>query len=202
MNFLFFDTETSGLPNKNLPFEHPEQARIVQFAAVMTDEKFNPIGCMALLSSEDDYIIHPKAEAVHGICKNDCINSGIPSRNILSIFQQMLDKCEVVVGFNSKHFDTKLVEIEAALQGTSIIYPDTHIDVMEVMTDICKLPPRFKGSKYKWPSLAEAHSYCFPDSSILDAHDALGDVNTTIKIFSWLIANNHLKLSDGMVLAI
>lgn len=51
--YLFFDTETTGLPNFKIPFNHESQPHICQLAAILTDQN-------GKIKSELNAIIKPE----------------------------------------------------------------------------------------------------------------------------------------------
>lgn len=189
--YCIFDTETSGFHQEALPFEHPDQGRIMQFAAVLIDENFKERASICVYNRDQDFNINPGALGVHGITKDMTSVFGLQMRTILDIFQDMLQQATIVSGFNVA-FDKKLITTEAALNGKFIQYPATSFCVMEFMTGLCKLPSKRQGNgKYKWPKLSEAYKFAFGEE-MPNAHDAMGDVRATIKLLSWLSSKKYI----------
>lgn len=197
MNYLIFDTETSGFANDNLPPQDVNQGRCMQFACVLVDDKFEELASFSAYSNETEYHVASGAFACHGITLDKCAQSGIPMKHILSVFASLLYQADVVVGFNIA-FDKKIMETECALNGVVLNYPES-LCLMQELTDVCKLPPtgRSKG-RYKWPKLEEAHMHCIGES-LTDAHDAMGDVRGTLKLLQWFkqVPNKQTALTES-----
>lgn len=188
MSCLIFDTETSGMPSRDLPASHPKQARILQLACLHLDDEFKEIAhfCHLIIPSTD-FEIHPKALAAHGITKEMCINKGVTITCALETFKRYSLASKALIGFNIQ-FDLKMLDIEYQLiNQNGYLKPDQeNFCVMEAMTPICKLPSKWKGNKYKWPKLQEAYVHCF-GKEFDKAHDALADVRATAEVYQWYL---------------
>lgn len=53
--YTFFDTETTGIPNYSLDIIDPAQPRVLQFAAIVADEKGNEVARIVGCSSSVIY---------------------------------------------------------------------------------------------------------------------------------------------------
>lgn len=193
MSYLIFDTETTGFPRKDLPANHPEQARVIQLAALLLDEQFKERACFHTLIKPDGWTISPGAQAVHGISNEDCELYGIPIKFALKSFLSLERQSSCNVAHNLK-FDNNMLNLEYAAEENDSFnevlnhYPKlikriADFCTMEATTDICKLPSKRGG--YKWPKLKEAYLHCFGEE-LQDAHDALADCRACAKIFRWL----------------
>jgi DNA polymerase III subunit epsilon len=182
--YLFFDTETSDLPNAGLDLGDPKQARIIQLACVLTDERFEEVASFSnLISIPPDTKINPKAQERHGISKDRCIKYGIPIQAAIHMYLTYQAMCEVVIGHSLK-FDAQMLDIELKMCSMATIEQKPSICTMLAMTSICRLPNKWNNG-YKWPKLQEAYQFCFGES-FDKAHDALADVRATKRIFKWL----------------
>lgn len=191
---LIFDTETSTFPSALLPANHPNQARIVQLAWLLLDEKFVERACFnSLIRIPSSCRIAEGARNAHGISEEDCAKYGVTMEYALQTFIDVWRESKTIVAHNIK-FDEQLVKIEEA-----IIYNQSEgkfssngkaFCTMEAMTPICQLPfasnrKSWGGKQYKWPTLQEAHSFAF-GQQFEGAHDALADVRATARIYKWL----------------
>lgn len=193
MNFLIFDTETSGFPRKDLSANHPDQSRIVQLAWLLLDQEFNELESYnQLFKLSKETKIHPGAQAAHGKSWEDCDARGVEPRQGVEKFLQLTTKTDLLIAHNFA-FDVQLIEIERVVHDLGHLFCTPSYCTMEAMTPICRLPARYKGTSYKWPKLQEAYSYCF-NKKFDGAHDALADVRATAQVFKWLVDNGHYKL--------
>lgn len=195
--YLIYDTETTNFPDKNLPHNHPEQAHIVQLAYIFLDEDFKERASFcSLFQLPDGVKISEGAKKAHGISEEECYKYGVQPKAALEVFSHYHQYVSHEICHNHK-FDSKILSL--AIQRTTLMYGIASIPfcTMEALTPLCRLS--FKngrsmyGQKYKWPSLTEAHQFCF-GVPFDNAHDALADVRATARIFKWLVDNKHICL--------
>lgn len=104
-NYIFYDLETGGLDAR--------MDRIMQFAAIRTDENFNPIGepLMLYCQQPDFYIPEEAAVSVTGITKEICEQRGLPeyrfAKRIHDFFTERPDT--IILGFNNIKFDDEFI---------------------------------------------------------------------------------------------
>lgn len=185
---LFFDTETSGKADFKKPANDPCQPRLVQLAAILTDNSGEEISAVNLLIKPDGFVIDAGAEAIHNITTAFATAHGMPVRAAVGIFVHMARCAESLHAYNSD-FDRIIMENEIS-RIPSMPNPFSELTTkvlceMKVMTDICKIPGQF--GRYKWPSLTESHLHCF-GMEFANAHDALGDVRAMIAVHKWRMA--------------
>jgi DNA polymerase III epsilon subunit-like protein len=195
---LVFDTETSNLPQRNLPLDHHAQARIVQFGVLLLDEQFNERASFCSLIKPDGWIIQPGAQAAHGITQEQCQKYGIAIESALRLFEALRARAFCITAHNIS-FDNELLNTERTLQNVSSPdFVDGEYCTMHLMTPICKLPKR-NGGDYKWPKLQEAYKHV-TGKEFEGAHGALADCKATATIFKWLVDNKHVSIPQ-LVLA-
>ena len=184
--YLFFDTETSDLPDyRSAPGAH--QPHVVQLAAILVDgDKQETLTTMI---QPQGWSIHPKAQATHGISVEQALAEGVPVAQAIERFDALLRRAGLAVAHNIR-FDRLLLDSEYLRLGRKAAWPDTFC-TMAASTDIVKIP-NFKG--YKWPTLAEAYHH-FLKRPLPRAHDALADVQACKDIFQKLSA---LGIAPGM----
>ena len=179
--YLFFDTETTGLPgNWKAPVHDLSNwPRLVQLAYLLFDSSGN-----LLLSAE--YIIKPvaftvpvAASNIHGITHERACREGAPLAVVLNEFFGYLNKSEVLVAHNMS-FDENIVGAEfLRLSMPNIIPHKNRICTMLKSTNFCKLDGPYG---YKWPRLSELHYILFK-SDFAEAHNAAVDIQATAKCF-------------------
>lgn len=178
--YFFFDTETTGFVNKNLPFNDPKQARCCQLAALLVDSDGKVIHELNHLIKRTNWSIHPKVTEIHGISDADCDARGLPMEDVLANFGVLLAKAKKCIAHNYD-YDHSILEIESLNNPSFKWNPPASFCTMKFSTDICKIP-KTRGSGYKWPKLQEIHKFLFGEE-FSDAHDALADVRATVRVF-------------------
>jgi DNA polymerase III epsilon subunit-like protein len=199
-NFLFFDTETTGLPaNYSLPASYTYNwPRAVSLSWALFDSQRK-------LISQNDHIIKPDgwhipaaATAIHGISQEQAEREGVPIGYALATFLEDLYYCEFLVAHNMD-FDLKIVEAEfirvmGIWPGKN---PERKICTMKMSTQFCKLPQKSgRGAGYKWPKLEELHKALF-SQGFEGAHNSLVDVLACARCFFALVDRGIIVLEGG-----
>ena len=181
INYLFFDTETAGLPrNYNAPTHHiMNWPRLVQLSWITTDADCNVL-------SQNDHIIYPdgftipeETACLHGITTAIAKEKGEPLREVIDKFLKDFKAAKTIVGHNID-FDKNIVGAELIRLGLEdIMNSKESLCTMKGSTEYCKIP----GSHgYKWPKLQELHKKLF-GYEFEDAHNSMSDVTATLKCF-------------------
>ncbi len=179
--YLFFDTETTGLP---LDWKAPitdlkNWPRLVQIAWSRYDSSGNKI-------SEKDYIVKPDgftipkfSTAVHKITTEKAIKEGVNLEKSLREFAQDIRNVKFLVAHNME-FDSKVVGAEFLRKEIENNLSDLpKIDTMKESVDFCKIEsPR----GYKWPTLSELYRKLFGED-FDNAHNAYFDISACAKCF-------------------
>ena len=111
---LFFDTETTGIPEWSTPSDDPCQPHIVEIAAELVDkESQETIKSMDLLIRPDGWTIpEDVAEETHGITTEMALEQGVVTET--EALDQFLDEfwplCSTRVAFNEP-FDARIIRI-------------------------------------------------------------------------------------------
>ena len=183
--FLFFDTETTGLPmNYQAPVEDSNNwPRLVQLAWLLSDKNGKEISRNSLIIKPEGFIIPEEAAAVHGITTEQAIAEGIDIGEALAEFSKVLATTKILVAHNIS-FDEKIMGAEFIrkdIKHNLIELPK--ICTMQKSTDYCQIEGNYG---YKWPKLIELHQKLF-NEDFEDAHDALADVKACARCFFELI---------------
>ncbi|OGR76773.1 MAG: DNA polymerase III subunit epsilon [Elusimicrobia bacterium GWC2_64_44] len=179
--YLFFDTETTGLPRSwNAPVTALDNwPRMVQLAYMAYDAEGNLLSSVNTIIKPEGYAIPADASRVHGITTERALKEGRDLLTVLLEFKALLDQAKYLVAHNMS-FDEKIVGAELLRKNL----PDIHaskfkICTMHGTTEYCAIPgPR----GYKWPKLVELHCKLF-GTEFDGAHDASADVAATAKCF-------------------
>ncbi len=179
--YLFFDTETTGLPkNWKAPVTDLNNwPRLVQLAYLFYDLNGNKI-------SEGDYIIKPEgftipvdASRIHGISNERANLEGQSLLQVLQNFQALIDQADFLVAHNMS-FDEKIVGAEFLRNRMNdSIASKRKICTMQSTTNFCAINGPYG---YKWPKLSELHYKLFR-TGFEEAHNAAVDINATAKCF-------------------
>ena len=179
--FLFFDTETTGIPrNYNAPVSDLENwPRLVQIGWVIYDKDENLMEEAEYIIKPDGFSIPESVSYVHGITTEIAERDGIPLDDVLVKFSQSLSYVDTVIGHNLS-FDDNIVGAE--FLRCSIPNPldmKQKICTMKSSTGYCKIPgPRGD----KWPRLHELFFVLF-HQEMGAAHTALMDIKNTAKCY-------------------
>jgi DNA polymerase III epsilon subunit-like protein len=179
--YLFFDTETTGLPrNYNAPVtDSVNWPRMVQIAW----QVYNSDGTFI---ESNDFIIKPEAykipfdaAKVHGISTERAMAEGNDLTEVLHKFNSALEDALVLVAHNIS-FDEKIIGAEFHRKSIkNQLNRKQKICTMKSSVDFCKIPGNYG---YKWPKLAELHKVLF-GTNFEEAHNAAADINATVKCF-------------------
>lgn len=183
--YLFFDTESTGFLKKEFAPDHPQQGRICQLGAIVTDIHENTIAELNVLIKPDGWTIPSDVTAIHGISNEMCQHYGIPIRAALQMFERFVRMSELIVAHNIA-FDKGIIANEVLIMGEkdkpfeTVVPAARCFCTMEATTDICRLPGKF--GRYKWPKLQEAYVHFF-GHEFKSAHDAMSDVRACKRIY-------------------
>jgi DNA polymerase-3 subunit epsilon len=187
---MYFDTETTGLLNFRAPLHHPDQPRIVQYAAILLAPDWTELASVNLLRKPNGWEIPAGASAVHGITTPKASAYGCELLTILACFQAFCNSAVQLVAHNMD-FDLKVIGIEAAREKLTLDISDKKIFcTMLGSMNICKLPGRH--GQYKWPKLSEAYNIFFGEE-LQGAHDALVDVRACARVHRHMIENKLIE---------
>lgn len=195
-NILCFDTETTGLPHKNLPKDDPRQPWPIQIALDLfnTSHKESLYRVSKYVALPEGAKIEEGATKVHGISEEMIARSNPLTQNEMS---DMMIECaglaDYVVGYNVP-FDIGLIESAATR-----VYPERFdkdrtvfgrkpvVCIMRLATPICKIGP-IKYGRYRWPKLEVAYELIM-GTKMEGAHDAMIDVDATKELFHYFMRN-------------
>ncbi len=179
--YLFFDTETTGLPrNWKAPVtDLANWPRMIQLAYFLADAEGNKISGGDFIIKPAGFTIPEEAARIHGISTERALKEGKDLKTVLWDFQAAILKAKCLVAHNMS-FDEKIVGAEFLRNGLPDTLPaKTRICTMHSSTDYCAIPgPR----GFKWPKLIELHSKLF-HTGFEEAHNAAADVTAMIKCF-------------------
>lgn len=199
---LFFDTETSGLPNR-YSSRLEDQPHVLQLAFIFG--QIPEHGDVIIVKSKSSMLIKlppetrvdPGAAKVHGITSDVLDMFGVPKSVAIPYFASYLEAADLVIGHNIGFDLDRMWDEFARNDELCEVMRESHSHIerectMELTRDMCALPPtarmiRSGRTGYKSPRLGEAYEHMF-DEELEGAHDALIDVEACVRIFGELIS--------------
>lgn len=194
--YLFFDTETTGLPNYSLDLTDAAQPHIIQIACLLTDDKGREVMSWKSPIVPDGFKVderlkcddgRPTAFSFNGLGNGLLNQYGIQLRQALAMFRLFETKAVLKVAHNYR-FDGFLLKCAHARAGAEPVSPA--IDkfcTMKVFQDLKGKLPGLSSA-----ALQAAYTFC-TGREIDNAHDALADVRACKDVFFWIRENGYYK---------
>lgn len=185
--YLFFDTETDGLPKLHRPVSDIDQPQLIQFAGLLVDDSRNVLSSINVLVKPLKRSIPEEASKVHGISTEKAQQFGYAPRTAMEIWFELYTKADIVVAHNIK-FDAFIMAVHQHRYGQDIKLEDREcFCTMENSTALVNLPPTAKMQaagffRPKNPKLEECIKHFF-NEDLEGAHDALVDVTACMRVY-------------------
>ena len=192
-----FDTETTSLS--------PDNGYIVQFCGtlgVVDDNRVIETKHINRIVRPLGWAIPSSATKIHGITHQYALRKGILITEVLdAIFEVLEEHKPILVGHNIG-FDIKFLISEIKRHG-NLQEQERRIELLNSLPKICTMEiskPIFKiyrkdGKCIKNPSLTECYER-ITNMQMVNAHNAVVDVKTTIVVLSFLLKNRHVVLAQ------
>ena len=181
MAYLFFDTETTGLPKRwKEPVANTRNwPHIVQIAWACFDDCGTKLSFKDHIIKPEGFVIPESATAIHGISNDKAMSLGVPIDTVLREFSEAVAGSSRLIAHNLD-FDEKMVKVESLRKEMPDIFKTIQkICTMKSSTDHCKIPGPYGN---KWPKLSELHIKLFGED-FEDQHNAASDVLCCAKCF-------------------
>ena len=175
-----FDTETSGVPIKTLPDDHPSQPRLVSLAAVsFSEDGQTELHSFYMIAKPEGFEISKEVTEKHGISHEMAMDVGIDARVILITFFHLYAKSRLAWAFNSQ-FDNQIIRRESRFHSLEhgVFNVAKQRCVMLAASAAMKMPNKHGYASYAWPKLAEAYEWLY-QTPLVGAHNALHDTRAT-----------------------
>ncbi|MCO6468425.1 MAG: 3'-5' exonuclease [Bacteroidales bacterium] len=179
--YLFFDTETTGLPKRwRAPVSDLDNwPRLVQLAYLYYDSDGNQISSGDFIIKPEGFTIPVEASRIHRISTERALREGQPIKDVLQHFQSLIEQASYLVAHNMS-FDEKIIGAEFLRNGMpNSVESIKKICTKESSTNFCAIEGPYG---YKWPKLDELHRKLF-GTGFEEAHNAAVDINATAKCF-------------------
>ena len=179
--YLFFDTETTGLPkNWKAPVSDLKNwPRMVQLAWLFYDKNGKKITGGDAIIRPDGYTIPMEVSRIHGITTERALEDGKPLPLVLEEFQSLIGETEYLVAHNMS-FDEKILGAEF-LRNNMPDHTSARKKICTMLGSVnyCALRGPYGN---KWPKLSELHFKLFR-TGFEEAHNAAFDIAATAKCF-------------------
>lgn len=185
---LFYDTETTGLPDFKNSSTAEHQPYLVELAAYVAQDDGEVVASMHHIVKPDGWTIPDEAAAIHGITTERALAEGVPLEQVVAEFHTLMAMCNEAVAHN-KGFDSFIMRIACHRGGAADPGPFLRAAycTMDSSTQICKIPPTDKmlaaGFKtFKRPSMQEAYRHFF-GKDFDGAHGAAADAQACMAVY-------------------
>ena len=191
--FLFFDTETTGIPQDyKAPCTNTDNwPRLVQLGWLLTDDKGVVLAEGNRIVRPDGFEIPQEASAVHGITTERALQEGEALLDVIFAFGADLNQSQLVVGHNLD-YDLHILGAEYVRLGydSRIMFARPTLCTMLATIAFCQIPGAYG---YKWPKLMELYTKLF-GQEFDGAHDAMADIRATKDCFFELLKRGLVRL--------
>jgi DNA polymerase-3 subunit epsilon len=193
---LFYDTETTGLPNWSAPSEDPSQPHVTQLAAQLVETATKRVvASMNFIIRPDGWMIPEELQELTGITMELANDVGVSMRMVLPCFLDLWMSSTRRVGHNES-FDMRMIRIELMRNSVYTAMADEWKAGVAYCTQsnsvkIVNLPPteKMKAAKRngpKPPNLGEAYEF-FTGKKLEGAHNAMVDVEACKAVYFGII---------------
>lgn len=182
MNYLVFDTETTGVPkNYKAPMnDFNNWPRVIQLAWALYSEDGEYLdGRKDLILPDGWEVPNEKFWIDNGFSNEQNINEGVCIKGALDMFIEQINEGADVVIAHNLNFDFNILGCEMLRANVRAERKLQKFCTMISAVDLCQLPGKFG---FKWPKLIELHQKLFGEG-FDGAHDALADVKACGRCF-------------------
>ena len=179
MSYIFFDTETTGLPKPDAaPLR--DQPQIIEFAGIRTDDDFNEVARFEFLCNPG-CPLPEEIVKITGITDADLADK-LPFVTHLPALSEFFLGTRSMVAHNLA-FDKSLLKFELLRLGKELAFPWPP-------NQICTVEASY-GIKNRRLRLYELHEMACGERH-KDAHRAMADVEALLRVARWLRQEGHL----------
>lgn len=182
--YLFFDTETSGLPvNYNMPATYLDNwPRIVSISWCVYNSEKQKVLERHFIIYPENVVFSREAVKVHGITLKIAREQGKDLKEVLQHFYQDSLLCSQLIAHNID-FDLRVLQAEfLRMKLPSPLHMLKPFCTMKKTTNLCRLHSKFIGQSFKWPKLQELYYFLF-QKDFENAHNSLADVQACAECF-------------------
>lgn len=194
MKIFVFDTETTGFINKK-ETDLTKQPKIIQFAWILWEIKnwiFTEEKRVDILIDPEEPIPYASSQ-VHHIYDID-VKWKPKMSEVMDEIMTYINEPDMIIGHNIE-YDESMVKLELKRLEKEYLYrPKQTFCTMKTTVDYCAI--QWNGARFKYPKLWELHKKLF-DEYFVGAHDALTDVEATVRCFESLVQKWVITLEEN-----
>ncbi|MDT8311907.1 MAG: 3'-5' exonuclease [Methylophaga sp.] len=186
---LFYDVETTGLPDWKAPSDAEQQPHIVQLACILADaDTREEVASMSVIVSADGWLIPEEVTAIHGISTLAAQQLGVGEEIALKMFAGIWKSPSTIRVAHNKTFDQRIMRIGFKRYGLDLFMEDwadkdSHFCTMRMYQQ------QFGGKSVK---LIDAY-HDATGEQMEGAHDAMADTRACMTVYWWLLDQQKPK---------
>jgi DNA polymerase III epsilon subunit-like protein len=191
-----FDFETTGLiKDFSMPSDSPEMPHIVQCAAKQVDLKTRKtVQAIDLIVFPSGWVITPEVVEIHGIDNHTAARLGHPEQAVADLLFKMQDASDIIIAHNA-NFDKRIAR-SAYIRYFGRDRADYIKNKFAKQKTICTMNKSIKAVGVgRYPSLAKTYKH-FTGEDLVDAHNAMADVEACERVFWCLVDQGIVSLDD------
>lgn len=196
---MFFDIETTGLPEKAkntktkyFPPEeilHYDSSRMVSIAWIVYNQNKQKLFSKQRYILPDGFISHPRALEVHGITDEYAKENGLPIQTVMDEFYKDLQGCSMLAGYNV-NFDYFITLSECYryhFKDLINLLISKKVKIECVQRKCINKIINIQAKRKFYPRLEEVYRQLFNDQNFNTSHDALDDTLRCAEVYFKLI---------------
>lgn len=188
---LFFDTETTGLPDWKAPSDSDHQPHLVQIGAILADaDTRQEIATLDLIIKPDGWTIPDEVAEIHGITTEKAMAVGIPEHQALSTFMALHDQCTLRVAHNTT-FDNRIIRIAMKRFCPDAMPDDEWKDRARYYCTLMNSRKLFGGKDGH--TLSEIYERV-TGRALENAHSAMADTRACMEVY-WHLMDHEAKVA-------
>lgn len=190
MSYIFFDTETNGLPEDAKIGAHRDPdswPELVQIAWILTDDDFNTLAQKSYIIYPEGWRVSKTSTEIHGISNAQAMQEGTDLKEVLTDFEQDYLKAELAICHNLAFDENVLVAAFARAGMKSPIKKIDRLCTMRISSQYVGIENNW--GKYKWPKLSELY-YRATGKHFKETHKADNDVKGLVDAYKAMIADS------------
>ncbi|MGM0858620.1 MAG: exonuclease domain-containing protein [Pseudomonadota bacterium] len=186
---LFFDSETTGLPDWKSPSDSEHQPHLAQLGAILADaDTRKEMATLDVIVKPDGWTIPDEVAEIHGITTEKAIAEGIPEREALDMFIDLYRRCDIRVAHNTT-FDNRIIRIAMKRFAPDVIANDEWKDRERYYCTLMNARKLFGGKDGH--TLSEVYER-LTGKTLENAHSAMADTRACMEI-NWHMLDHEAK---------